>query len=95
MKINKINENFILDQCIKLIFFYPGDRRNSQTNSIGSDASSPPDSPYGSQYLNPPTGTHHYIALSWTIVNIIISNALVIIYTVIVGIPFLQKKNNS
>ncbi|XP_052674449.1 SLAIN motif-containing protein 2-like isoform X1 [Crassostrea angulata] len=32
-----------------------GDRRNSQTNSIGSDASSPPDSPYGSQYLNPPT----------------------------------------
>lgn len=30
-----------------------GDRRNSQ-NSIGSDVSSPPDSPYSSQYLNQP-----------------------------------------
>ncbi|XP_022326260.1 SLAIN motif-containing protein 2-like isoform X1 [Crassostrea virginica] len=34
---------------------FSGDRRNSQSNSIGSDASSPPDSPYSSQYLNPPT----------------------------------------
>ncbi|XP_048779161.2 SLAIN motif-containing protein 2-like isoform X1 [Ostrea edulis] len=32
-----------------------GDRRNSQSNSIGSDVSSPPDSPYGSQYLNQPS----------------------------------------
>ncbi|KAL5011677.1 hypothetical protein ScPMuIL_010228 [Solemya velum] len=30
-------------------------RRNSNSNSVGSDLSSPPDSPYGSQYLNPPT----------------------------------------
>ncbi|KAK3100054.1 hypothetical protein FSP39_013965 [Pinctada imbricata] len=34
---------------------FEGDRRNSQTNSIGSDHSSPPDSPYGSQYLNNPS----------------------------------------
>lgn len=29
-----------------------GDRRSSHSNSVGSDGSSPPDSPYGSQYLN-------------------------------------------
>lgn len=70
MKNYKITEIFNIDQCFALtiFFFILGDRRNSQSNSIGSDASSPPDSPYGSQYLNPPTGTCHYIALSWTIV---------------------------
>lgn len=70
MKNYKITEIFNIDQCFALtiFFFILGDRRNSQSNSIGSDASSPPDSPYGSQYLNPPTGTCHYIAISWTIV---------------------------
>ena len=48
--VNTENDNYMTNRSSPNKF--DGERHLSQSNSVGSDASSPPDSPHGSQYLN-------------------------------------------